>query len=97
MRQGLFLSAALGVDLGDLAVQGPEIVQHTNQEQAPGEQIDQRADPLAQVQPVHAEDPEERQEDPGQVVVHATGLKAHVRLTVHRRNQEQVDQPADTE
>ncbi|MNH37632.1 hypothetical protein D3C79_985560 [compost metagenome] len=46
------------------------------------------------MQPKH---PEEGQQDPGDVVVNAPGLEPEVGFTVHGRDQEQVDQPANAQ
>ncbi|MNN71399.1 hypothetical protein D3C81_1873310 [compost metagenome] len=43
---------------------------------------------------MHAKNAEEGQQYPGNVVVDAPRLKTQVSLAVHRRDQEQVDQPA---
>src|SRR5688500_7101545 len=81
----------------DLLVEGPEVEQVAEEEQAAGEEPDQAAQPLAQVEAVNAKDAEERQQDPGDGVVVRTGDVAAVGGAVHRRDQEQVDQPADSE
>ncbi|MNG09615.1 hypothetical protein D3C84_930380 [compost metagenome] len=46
---------------------------------------------------MYAENAEEGQQDPAQAVVQRTGVKAQISLAIHGRNQEQVDQPADTQ
>src|SRR5690606_29599344 len=89
--------AALSVTQRNLLVQRPEVVEHAEEEQAPGAQVDKPADPLAVIHTVHTEDTEECQQDPGDVVVDRSGLEAKISLAIHRRNQEQVDDPADEE
>ncbi|MNC55862.1 hypothetical protein D3C75_1054200 [compost metagenome] len=44
---------------------------------------------------MHTENPQKCQQNPGYVVVRFPGVEAQVRLPIHRRNQEQVDQPAN--
>src|SRR5690606_31656965 len=64
-------------------------------EQSARAQVENPGDPFALIHPVHAEHAEKGQQDPGKSVVDGAGLKAHVGLAVHRRDQEQIDDPAD--
>ena len=81
----------------DLVIERPEIVEDTQQEQPAGDEIQQPGQPLPHVHAMQAEHAQESQQHPGQRVVGRPGMKTHVRLTVHRWNQEQVDQPADAQ
>ncbi|PBE34285.1 hypothetical protein BGU18_20910 [Clostridioides difficile] len=44
-----------------------------------------------------AEEAEKGQQDPAEAVVEGAGLEAQIRLAIHGREQEQIDQPADAQ
>ena len=56
----------------DLLVQGPEVIQDTDQEQTTGKQVDDPGDPFAHVHAVYAEQPQKRQQNPGHALVCVT-------------------------
>lgn len=85
------------VAFGDLGVERPEVVQHAQQEEAAGEEIDDAADPLADVQAMRAEDAQERQQQPGHRIVDLAAHETAVGFAIHRGDQEQVDDPANAQ
>src|SRR5260221_13019844 len=85
------------VQLTDLGVEGPQVVEQAEQEQAPRQQIDDAGDPLAHVKTVDAEDAEEGQQDPRDVVADRTRRVAQLCGAFHPGDEKHVDQPADAE
>ena len=83
------------VNLGNLFVEGQEIPQDTDAEKAGGEEVEKAGEYLAHVETVNAEDAEEGEQDPGDVVVSGSGDEAGGGFTLHGGYQEQVDDPAD--
>ncbi len=88
-------ASVLRVANGHLVIQRPEVIQHPQKEQPTRHQVQQPADPLPLIHPVHAEHPKKRQQNPRHVVFNRSSGKSQVCFTVHGRNQEQVDQPAN--
>ena len=81
----------------DLRVQRPKIVKHTQTEQTKREQIEEARAPLPHVESMHTKKSEERQEDPCDGIIDATRDVLIVRGTIHRRDQEKIDKPANKE
>src|SRR5690606_2187629 len=57
------------IHLAELRIQRPVVVDDSDEEQAAGQQIEDAGNPLAHVEPMDAEDAEERQQHPRDVVV----------------------------
>src|SRR4029453_2539286 len=87
----------LRVDVAHLVVERPEVVEPADKEQTASEEPNQPCYDLAHVEAVDAEHTEEHEKEPGDVVVGAPGHIAPIGAGVHRRNQEEVDNPADEE
>jgi hypothetical protein len=85
------------VHLGDLLVESQEIPQDADAEETGGEEVENPGDYFAHVEAMYAEDAQESEQDPGDVVVRGAGYKAFPRVPRHRWDQEQVDNPADEE
>src|SRR5690606_36613276 len=87
----------LAITLGYLAIQRPQVIQYAKAQQAAGKQPDYPGHPFAHIEAMNAEDAEEGQQDPGDVVIGRAGDITAVSIAVHSRDQEQVDDPADKE
>src|SRR5258706_3869872 len=85
------------VQLADLRVESPQIVEQAEQEQAARHQVDEAGEPLAHVEAMDAEDAEEGEQDPGDVVADSTRRVPQLSGALHPRDEKQVDQPADAE
>jgi len=83
------------VDLADLAVQRPHVVEDSQGQQASGQQINESRDPFSNVETMDPEPTEECQQNPDDGIVQSTCDVAEIRLTIHPRDQEQIDQPSD--
>ena len=73
------------------------MAENTEQEQPSGQQPDEPGDPLAEIKPVNAENPEEHQQDPADRVIPAAARIPEIGIAIHAWNQKQVDDPADQE
>src|SRR5678815_794462 len=90
-------SAPGAILLADLRVEGPQVVEHAEQEHAAGHEIEDAGEPLAHVEAVDAEQAEEGEQDPGDVVADRARRVPELRRALHPGDEEQVDQPADAE
>lgn len=80
----------------DLGIQGPEIVDPADSEEAAGEQVKNARNYFSQVKTVDAKQPEEGEQDPGDRVVGLSGFKTQVGLAIHRWNEEEIDKPPNS-
>ena len=85
------------VDQGHLVVEGPIVIDVTDPQDAPGEQVNDSRDPFPHVHPVDTQEPQEGEQDPGHVVVQPSRAESQVGLPVHGRDQEEVHDPPDQE
>lgn len=85
------------IGLVDLFVQRPKIIEPADAEKTSGQQVDDTRDPFFEVEAVDSEQAEERQENPSDRVIHGARGETHLSPSIHRRNQEQIDQPPDPE
>ncbi len=83
------------VDLGDLLIERPEIVDIAKEKQTTGEEIDQTGDPFAKIKPVDAEDAQEGEQDPGGIVIDISGGIVQIRVPSQGGDQKQINDPAD--
>lgn len=83
------------VSLADLRVESPIIVKNAESKQADRQEVKQTGHPFALVKTVNAKDPQEGQQYPGNRIIDGAGDKSPVRGSIHGRNQEQVNEPAD--
>ena len=83
------------IDQCNLIIQCPKVVNNPYSEQSAGHKIQDAGQPLSHIYPVNAEKTEERQQNPGEVVINSSGSKADISLAVHGRNQEKIDNPPD--
>ena len=83
------------IDLADLLVEGPEVVKDANEEQPAGKQVQNAGNPFAQVEAVEAEAAKKSEQHPGDGIVGGAGDKAAVGLTIHERDEEEIDEPTN--
>ena len=84
------------VEFADLRIERPKVVEETDAEEAHCGEIQNRCYPFAQVKSMNSENAEEREQNPCDRVVQLAGIVTAGRVSVHGRNQESIDQPADT-
>ena len=85
------------IAFADLRVEGPVIVKDAQTKQPERQQIKQAGPPFTHVKSVNPEETKEGEQDPGDGIIDWPRNKAAVCLPVHRRNQEQIDNPPDEE
>lgn len=78
-----------------MVIEGPEIVNDPDEKEPSGQQVENAGQPFPHIHPVDAEQAEEGQQQPGDIVVDVAFDEANIRLAVHLGNQEQIDDPAD--
>lgn len=88
------LSSRLMVMAGYLFVQCPQVIEPAQQKETAGKQPEDAGYPFAEIETVDAEHAKEGEQYPRNGEVSAASGVAPVGIPVHRRNQEQVDNPA---
>lgn len=85
------------VALVDLSVEGQEVIDPANAEQARSEEVKDAGAPFAQIEAMEADQSEEGKglKNPGDGVIVRAGGVFSVCRSVHGWNQEEVDQPTD--
>ena len=78
-----------------LTVERPQVVEISHSKQAAGQQKDQAREPLAHIEAMDAEHAKKPQQDPGHVVVEVSRRVSPIRIFIHARDKEQVNDPAD--
>jgi hypothetical protein len=66
-----------------------------NEQQPAGEQVKNAGNPFTKVKAMEAEAAKKSKQQPGDGVVGGAGDKAAVGLTIHERDEEEIDEPAD--
>ena len=87
----------LAINVRDLFIEGEEVPQDAQAEEAGADQVEQTGEDFAHVEAVDTEQAQKGQQDPGEVVVDGAVHIAAFRLALHAGNQEQVYDPANEE
>jgi len=80
-----------------LLVQGKKVIEVAKQKQSTSAEVKQTGEYFSHVETVHAEQAQERQENPGKIIINRSRYETVTGLPLHRGNQEQIDNPADKE
>lgn len=72
----------------DLFIQGPEIINNTNQEESTRYEVEDSRDPLPLVKPVDTKNTKKCKQDPGYIVINWTLLKMSGCVSAHCWNKE---------
>ncbi len=79
----------------DLFIEGPEVVEPANQEEASRDKPEDSRHDFTHVKSMNSEDSEERLQNPGKRVIDLSTLVSEIRMAIHARDEEHVDQPAN--
>lgn len=84
-----------GIHHGNLFIQGPQVVEVTQKEEASGAKPEDACEPFAHIHPVNPENAQKGQKDPSEGVVDSARTIEHIGLPVHAGDQDQVNDPTD--
>src|SRR6185503_2886063 len=85
------------IDLADLGIQRPEVVEHAEAQQSRGQQVENASKNFPYVESMDAEQAKKGEQNPGNRIVHRTVREPLRRFAVHRRNEERIDEPANAQ
>ena len=83
------------VEFVDLTVEGAKVVGPADAEEAAGKEPEKSGGPFAQIEAVDAEESQEGEQDPRDVVIVESVDVAPVGFAIHAGDEEEVDNPAD--
>ena len=77
----------LTIDLRDLIIQSPKVIQISDDKQPARKKINNPGQPLAHIKPVNAEQPQKCEQDPSNCIIELACQESTICLPVQRRNE----------
>jgi hypothetical protein len=85
----------LAVQNGQLIVQGPEIINVSDEEKTSGEEVEDSREPFAHVKPVNSENAKKGEQNPCHIIIVPSRSETKVGLTIHGWNEKEINDPTD--
>jgi hypothetical protein len=82
------------VQNGQLIVQGPVVINVSDEKKTSGEEVEDSCEPFAHVKPVNPQNAQKREQNPCYIVIVFPALKRRS-ATIHGWNQKEIRNPAD--
>ena len=83
------------MEFADLRVQRPKIIEIAQSQKTESKQVHEPRSPFAHVKPVNSKNAKKREQQPSHVVVQLSRYETAISVRIHRRDEKQIDDPAD--
>jgi hypothetical protein len=85
----------LAIENGQLIVQGPVVIDVSDEKKTSGEEVEDARKPLAHVKSVNPENAEKGEQNPCHIIIVTSCSETKVGFTIHGWNKKEIHNPAD--